>query len=186
MTHEEQPTPSPNTGFSAHDAFSAFVQDRKAIGIDRYGTALGPNNGRNSLRDALEEVADLGAYLTNFQHELEAGGILVAVNPLLLAEAVKVRLAVGGVWRKDVPKDYVRATHILGVLLQHFEQVSDTDMFTLADELTRAQSDALKAGELALANAQSQMRVEDVLALNTALGHLRKVVEVVTPMEASL
>jgi len=37
--------------------------ERRDIGIKRYGTALQPFNGRNMLQDAYEEALDLAIYL---------------------------------------------------------------------------------------------------------------------------
>lgn len=80
---EEQPLPTPCPGVvGAHDLivrdlalislpaplFDAAVSrvlDRKQVGLDRYGQLLCPDNGRDTLRDALEEALDLCAYLRN-------------------------------------------------------------------------------------------------------------------------
>lgn len=37
--------------------------EREKLGIDRYGTALYPRNGRIALKDAYEEALDLACYL---------------------------------------------------------------------------------------------------------------------------
>ena len=39
------------------------LQERKAIGIARYGTPLQANNGRDALIDAYQEALDLCIYL---------------------------------------------------------------------------------------------------------------------------
>ena len=39
------------------------IQHRREVGIERYGTALQPYNGRNALLDAYEEALDLAMYL---------------------------------------------------------------------------------------------------------------------------
>lgn len=36
---------------------------RRQLGIERYGTALQPHNGRDALQDAYEEALDLACYL---------------------------------------------------------------------------------------------------------------------------
>lgn len=41
------------------------IRDRREVGIERYGTALQPMNGRNNLQDAYEEALDLAMYLKN-------------------------------------------------------------------------------------------------------------------------
>lgn len=44
---------------------------REEVGIERYGTALYPNNGRDALRDAYEEALDLACYLRQAMLERE-------------------------------------------------------------------------------------------------------------------
>lgn len=41
----------------------ADIEARRLVGIERYGTALQPHNGRDALRDAYEEAIDLAMYL---------------------------------------------------------------------------------------------------------------------------
>lgn len=48
-----------------HDLVSADVQERKWFGQRKYGVALQPSNGRDSLQDAYEEALDLVIYLKN-------------------------------------------------------------------------------------------------------------------------
>lgn len=48
------------------------LEAREAIGIERYGTSLFPNNGRSALRDAYEEALDLACYLRQALCEQEA------------------------------------------------------------------------------------------------------------------
>lgn len=103
--HEEQPLPLHCPGVEgAHDMMlrdlvyisSPFsdslrnsivniIVDRKKVGFGRYGQLLCPDDGRDTLRDALEEALDLCAYLRNLLrlgHNLEktyftAFGVLV-------------------------------------------------------------------------------------------------------------
>lgn len=77
-----QPDPIPNDGPSIHDLLiadyerdaealgiqefgqiAAGLRERKRIGVETYGVALQPNNGRDMLQDAYEEVLDLLTYL---------------------------------------------------------------------------------------------------------------------------
>jgi hypothetical protein len=39
------------------------MQERMKFGIEKYGKPVTPNNGRNALKDAYEEVLDLAVYL---------------------------------------------------------------------------------------------------------------------------
>ncbi len=41
----------------------ADLEAREQVGIERYGTPLQPNNGRDALLDAYEEALDLACYL---------------------------------------------------------------------------------------------------------------------------
>lgn len=62
-----QSLPTPSDRASAHDLLITFVAKRKDLGLRRYGSLLQAGNGRDSLRDALEEVVDLAAYLVVWQ-----------------------------------------------------------------------------------------------------------------------
>jgi hypothetical protein len=59
----EQQMPVPNDSPSVQGMVRADLVTREQIGIQRYGTALQPYNGRDMLRDAYEEVLDLACYL---------------------------------------------------------------------------------------------------------------------------
>lgn len=50
----------------------ADLEAREQVGIERYGTSLQPNNGRDALLDAYEEALDLACYLK--QAIVERGG----------------------------------------------------------------------------------------------------------------
>lgn len=51
------------------------IEERKAIGIERYGTPLQPFNGRDPLVDCYQELIDAAQYAK--QRELEAGTCLM-------------------------------------------------------------------------------------------------------------
>lgn len=59
----EQPPPVPNDRVPVWDAVIARMHDRDRIGQERYKTRLQAGNGRDALRDALEEALDQCAYL---------------------------------------------------------------------------------------------------------------------------
>jgi hypothetical protein len=61
----DQPLPIPNEYASAHDLAIKLLQARKDLGLKRYGSLLQPRNGRDNLRDAIEEATDLLVYLVN-------------------------------------------------------------------------------------------------------------------------
>ena len=56
---------------SAHDLACDLLQERKVHGTAKYGTPLQPANGRSFTLDALEEAADLVAYLAGLRWEEE-------------------------------------------------------------------------------------------------------------------
>lgn len=59
----DQPLPVKNDAPDIQSQVIADIEARRLVGISRYGTALQPNNGRDSLRDAYEEALDLACYL---------------------------------------------------------------------------------------------------------------------------
>lgn len=60
--HTEQPMPTPTGAPSVQGMVIADLQVRLQVGIQRYGTALQPNNGRDALRDLYEELLDAACY----------------------------------------------------------------------------------------------------------------------------
>lgn len=59
----DQPLPIQNDAPDIQSQVIADIEERRQLGISRYGTALQPNNGRDALRDAYEEAIDLAMYL---------------------------------------------------------------------------------------------------------------------------
>lgn len=59
----DQPAPTPNDQPAVWDLVLADMRARDAVGRERYGTALQPFNGRDSLTDAYQECLDLVVYL---------------------------------------------------------------------------------------------------------------------------
>ena len=59
----EQPAPVPNESISVQAMVRDDLVTREEIGVQRYGTALQPHNGRDMLRDAYEKALDLACYL---------------------------------------------------------------------------------------------------------------------------
>lgn len=69
--HAEQARPVPNDGPAIQDLVLNDIRDRKALGIQRYGTALQAHSGRDMLLDAYEEALDLAIYLRGALAERE-------------------------------------------------------------------------------------------------------------------
>ena len=68
----DQPLPEVNALPFVQDAVIADIEERRQLGISRYGTALQPFNGRDALRDAYEEAIDLCMYLKQALIERDA------------------------------------------------------------------------------------------------------------------
>lgn len=58
-----QPDPKPNNNPAIIDLVVAEFMARDRLGRERYGTRLQAGNGRDALRDALDEALDLVQYL---------------------------------------------------------------------------------------------------------------------------
>lgn len=70
----EQPMPVRNDHPSIQGLVRADLEAREQVGIQRYGTALQPHNGRDALRDAYEEALDLACYLRQAMVERDLAG----------------------------------------------------------------------------------------------------------------
>lgn len=66
---EDQPLPVRNELPYIQDLVIADIERRKQIGIQRYGTALQPHNGRDMLQDLYEELMDACIYIKGVMHE---------------------------------------------------------------------------------------------------------------------
>lgn len=77
-TIQDQPAPKPSTGdvwllviedaaeainHASRDMVIADMEERRRLGIARYGVPVQPGNGRNALVDAYQEALDLVVYL---------------------------------------------------------------------------------------------------------------------------
>ncbi len=58
-----QPPPQPSDRTAIQDLVIADIQERKRMGIAKYGTPLQAHNGRDALVDAYQEALDLCQYL---------------------------------------------------------------------------------------------------------------------------
>lgn len=70
----EQPPPKirDEKGPSSQDLAILGIQERKSIGLERYGTLLYPFNGRDMFRDLLEECQDAIVYAHGYMAERES------------------------------------------------------------------------------------------------------------------
>lgn len=66
---EEQPSPESNNKPYVYSLLLEDLESRYKIGMQRYGKALQPFNGRDALRDAYEEAIDLAFYLRQAIYE---------------------------------------------------------------------------------------------------------------------
>lgn len=67
MIHD-QPPPLASSG-DVWQLVMDDMADRRNVGIQRYGTPLQPNNGRDALVDAYQEALDLAVYLRQVLEE---------------------------------------------------------------------------------------------------------------------
>ena len=68
----DQVLPTVNDHPDIQSQVQADLEARRQVGISRYGTALQPFNGRDTLRDAYEEAMDLTVYLRSLLTMKEA------------------------------------------------------------------------------------------------------------------
>lgn len=71
---EDQPPPIPNDRPAIVDLVIADMEERKRVGIERYGTPLQAHNGRDALVDAYQESLDLTMYLRQAIEERRGWG----------------------------------------------------------------------------------------------------------------
>lgn len=69
----DQALPVTNDRPFVQDLVIADIEDRKQLGIRKYGTALQSGNGRDMLLDAYQEALDLAIYLRGALDERERG-----------------------------------------------------------------------------------------------------------------
>lgn len=77
---QEQQAPIPQDGPDVQSMVMVDLTTRRRIGIERYGVALQPHNGRDMLRDAYEEALDLAIYLRGAIAERD--GVAPLINPV--------------------------------------------------------------------------------------------------------
>jgi hypothetical protein len=75
----DQPPPAPSTG-DVWRLVLADMEQRRLLGIERYGTPVQPFNGRDALTDAYQELLDLTVYLRQWLAERQA--LLAKVDEL--------------------------------------------------------------------------------------------------------
>lgn len=69
MTKYDQPMPEQNGMPAVWDLVMNDIEERDAVGVQRYGTRLQPWNGRDALKDAYSEALDLAVYLRQAIYE---------------------------------------------------------------------------------------------------------------------
>jgi hypothetical protein len=69
----DQPLPVVNDQPDIQSQVIADIEARRLVGIERYGTALQPFNGRDVLRDIYEELLDAACYVKQAMVEREKG-----------------------------------------------------------------------------------------------------------------
>lgn len=64
-----QPNPRKNSNPAVYTLLLQDLEERYKVGLERYGVALQPFNGRDALVDAYEEAIDLAFYLRQALYE---------------------------------------------------------------------------------------------------------------------
>ncbi len=77
----EQPAPTPNGNADIWLLTITDMHRRRVLGINRYGTPLQTENGRDALQDAYEEALDLCVYLRQAIEERDAAKEVVEECP---------------------------------------------------------------------------------------------------------
>lgn len=67
----DQPLPTEG-GEHVQDRLIKLIEERRTLGVQRYGRALQTFNGRNAVRDLLEELLDGATYAMQVEMEQEA------------------------------------------------------------------------------------------------------------------
>lgn len=75
---EQQPPRNTGSRDNAQDGVIADIEERKQLGLARYGQLLQSFDGRDALRDLYEELLDASIYLKKAIHERERVDRLVA------------------------------------------------------------------------------------------------------------
>lgn len=65
----DQPLPIKNNYPVVQDMVMRDIEERKKLGIARYGTTLQPFNGRDVLKDIYEELLDAAIYMRQLMYE---------------------------------------------------------------------------------------------------------------------
>lgn len=115
----DQPLPRPASGPVMHDLVradllklpvhrlgAALLADdmdkRKQLGITRYGQPLRAHNGRDAVRDAVDEAADLLVYLRQGIEEAAAAGDEVVRSQLAAVYHETLRQAARLAWVQEI------------------------------------------------------------------------------------
>jgi hypothetical protein len=69
VSEKEQPMPTINDKPILQELVMDDMAQRLKLGIERYGTGLQADNGRDMLLDAYEEALDLCVYLRGVMYE---------------------------------------------------------------------------------------------------------------------
>lgn len=134
----EQPAPVANDRPAVWPLVVEDMKARDAVGRQRYGVPLQPNNGRDALRDAYEEALDLAVYLKQalLENGDQLGSRIALAGKLSRLEEENKRL------RNDLER----------VALERDEAREEARKLKGAVAMAEAQRDAAISGE-SMANA---------------------------------
>lgn len=90
-------------------AIRALLDERTAKGVETYGAALAAPNGRDFLRDAIEEAADLVQYVAGLRHLASASPPGTSVDAWARMERLRTLHALVSVAYNEVTNELRRS-----------------------------------------------------------------------------
>lgn len=101
----EQQMPQPNNNQSVHDIAIRRIEERKQLGIERYGTILQAFNGRSADRDLSEELLDAVMYEIQREEETKVLYEALIYSAMVLQIYANPQSWDGLVYQAGVPTD---------------------------------------------------------------------------------
>ena len=115
---------NPNGNTYTQDMVMQDIANRKQVGIDTYGKALSPFNGRSSLIDAYEEALDLTMYLANQLREEEQLATMAWDRAVAYQDAVYADSTISSSFADDMA-DALRLLSTRFEKPSHIQQIRD-------------------------------------------------------------
>lgn len=151
-THEPMPVPDPTRG-NVQDLVIADIEERKRVGIARYGTPLQTFNGRDAMVDLYQELLDACMYVRQIIEERKY------VNS------------------GDLNDDPFMRDHMRQSQMQDIDQTGSGYPERYASGTIRRVRETLPADALAVRAREWEQRVTDARAAGPSTQHQPRVIE---------